>query len=140
LAVSQLTPGDGQDLMERYKRAWEERDPDKAMALYRDDAEMRMDPFEEPLHGANALRAFWNDVAATQANVEFDSERVWVVAQTVLTSWHAAYTVRSNGDRLRIRGFATFELDDAGLIQRQRQWALWRNVGRDSTFKVEGGE
>lgn len=136
----QLTPGDGQDLMERYKRAWEARDPDKAMELYREDAEMRMDPFDEALHGANALRAFWNDVAASQASVEFDAERVWVVAQTVLTSWHAAYTQRSDGARLRIRGFATFELDDAGLIQRQRQWAVWRNVGRDSTFKLEGGE
>ena len=65
--------------MQRYKRAWEERDPDKAMALYRDDAEMRMDPFEDPIQGSNALRAFWNDVAASQANVEFDAERVWVI-------------------------------------------------------------
>lgn len=123
--------------MERYKRAWEERDPDKAMALYREDAEMRMDPFEDPIQGSNALRAFWNDVAASQANVEFDAERVWVAGQTVLSSWHAAYTVRSTGDRLRVRGFATFEVDDSGLVQRQRQWALSRNVGRDSTFKVE---
>ena len=133
-----MTPGDGQDLMERYKRAWEKRDPDAAMELYREDAEMRLDPFEEPRLGANAIRELWNDVAATQANVEFDAERVWVVARTVLSSWHAAYTWRHNADRYRIRGFSTFELDDAGLIQRQRQWAQFRIVGKDATVKPEG--
>ena len=88
--------------------------------------------------GANAIRELWNDVAQTQANIEFDAERVWVVAQTVLTSWHAAYTYRRTAERYRIRGFSTFELDESGLIQRQRQWAQFRVVGTDSTFKPEG--
>jgi ketosteroid isomerase-like protein len=138
--VAQLTPGDGQDLLERYKQAWEMRDPDKALELYREDAELRMDPFKDALTGANAIREFWNEVAATQASVEFDAERVWAAGNTVLSSFHAAYTQRSDGERLRIRGFLNFELDDAGLIQRQKQWELWRAVGRDSTFKIEGGD
>jgi hypothetical protein len=132
-----LTPGDAQDLLERYKRVWETRDPDAAMALYREDAEFRLDPFEEPAVGANAIRAIWNDVAATQANVEFDAERTWASGRTVLASWHAAFTQRATADRIRIRGFSTFELDDNGLIQRQKQWAAFRNVGRDATMKTE---
>jgi ketosteroid isomerase-like protein len=138
--MAQLTPGDAQDLLERYKRAWESRDPDLAMALYRPDAELRLDPFEDPALGANAIRAIWNDVAATQTNVEFDAERTWANGQTVLASWHAAFTRRSNAERVRIRGFSTFELDDAGLIQRARQWAVMRVVGRDATVEVEGAE
>lgn len=133
-----LTPGDGQDLLERYKRAWEQRDPDLAMELYRADAEVRLDPFQEPVTGANAIRAIWNDVAATQENVEFDAERVWVSGNTVLANWHAAFTQRANADRVRIRGFSTFELDDQGLIQRAKQWAQSQVVGKDATFKVEG--
>jgi ketosteroid isomerase-like protein len=136
----QLTPGAGQDLLERYKRAWETRDPDRAMELYRDDAEFRLDPFEEPASGANAIRAIWNDVAATQANVEFDAERTWVAGNTVLASWHAAFTQRATAERVRVRGFSTFELDDAGLIVRAKQWAASRVVGRDSTFKIEAGD
>jgi hypothetical protein len=138
--MTELTPGDGQDLLERYKQAWERRDPDLALALYREDAEMRLDPFEEPRTGANAIRELWNDVAATQANVEFDAERVWTVGRTVLTSWHAAYTWRQTAERYRIRGFSTFELDESGMIQRQRQWAQFRVVGTDATFKAEGAE
>src|SRR6185312_11384196 len=102
---------DAQDLLQRYKRAWERRDPDLAMELYRDDAEVRLDPFDEPARGANEIRAIWNDVAATQDHVEFDAERIWVVAETILTSWHVAFTRRSNSERVRIRGFSTFEVD-----------------------------
>lgn len=135
-----LTHGDAQDLLERYKRAWERRDPDLAMELYRDDAEVRLDPFEEPARGANEIRQIWNEVAATQDHVEFDAERIWVVERTVLASWHAAFTRRSNADRVRIRGFSTFELDDSGLLRRVRQWAQARVVGRDSTFRSQEGE
>ena len=133
--MAKLTHGEAQDLIERYKRAWELRDPDLAMALYRDDAELRLDPFEEPARGANEIRAIWTDLAATQDHVEFDAERVWAVEHTVLTSWHAAFTRRSNADRVRIRGFSTFELDEDGLIQRAKQWAVAQVVGRDSTLR-----
>lgn len=135
--AASLTPGDAQDLLERYKRAWEERNPDRALELYREDAEFRIDPFEEPAQGANAIRAIWNDVADSQANVEFDAERTWAAGNTVLASWHVAFTQRATAQRVRIRGFFTFELDDAGLIQRAKQWAIARVVGADSTLKLE---
>ena len=141
--MATLTHGDAQDLLERYKRAWERRDPDLAMELYNDDAEFRLDPFEEPARGANEIREIWNDVAASQDHVEFDAERIWVVERTILASWHAAFTQRSNADRVRIRAFSTFELDEAGLIWRAKQWAQSRVVGRDSTMRqpdVRGGE
>lgn len=132
-----LTPGDGQDLLAAYKRAWENRDPDAAMALYADDAEHRADPFEEPRVGANAVREMWNQMAATQGNVEFDAERIWVVASTVLASYHAAYTERATALRVRRRVFVTFELNDDKRIVRAREWPTSRTVGTDSTFHAE---
>jgi ketosteroid isomerase-like protein len=131
-----ISQGDAQDFVERYKRAWERRDPDLALELYRDDAEFRLDPFDEPARGTNAIREIWNDVAATQDHVEFDAERVWAVERTVLTSWHAAFTRTSTAERVRLRGFSTFELDQQGLIQRQKQWAVARVVGQDSTLRA----
>ena len=135
------THGDAQDFLERYKEAWEKRSPDLALELYNRDAEMRVDPFDEPASGLNAIREVWNDVAATQDHVEFDAERIWVVERTVLASWHAAFTRQSTSERVRIRGFSTFELDSDGLIQRQKQWAQSRVVGQDSTHRaVEGND
>jgi len=132
-----LTHGEGQDLLERYKRAWQGRDPDAAMALYAPRAEHRDHPFRDPYQDENAIRGMWNDIAANEDHVEFDAERIWVAARTVLASWHAAYTDRTSGERVRLRGFATFELDEAGLIQRLREWPVSRVVGMDSTFRSE---
>jgi limonene-1,2-epoxide hydrolase len=81
-----LTPGDGQDLLARLKTATERRDVDLAVSLFREDAEYRPDPFEEPSVGANAIRAVLNDDAAARANVEFDAERIWVSGGAVLSS------------------------------------------------------
>jgi ketosteroid isomerase-like protein len=129
-----LTPGHGQDLLARLKRAMERRDPEGAMALFAEDAELRPDPFEPPLAGSLAIRGYWNELAASRANVEFDAERTWVAGDTVLTSWHAAFTQRRTGERIRQRGFMSIEVAEDGEVRRLREWTVERSVGLDSTF------
>lgn len=131
-----LTPGDGQDLLARLKAALETRDVDLSVSLFCEDAEYRPDPFEAPLAGSLAIRAAFNAEAAERANVEFDAERTWVSGDAVLTSWHGAYTRRSDGERIRSRGFMTIELDGERRISRLRGWTLTRGVGRDRTYSV----
>lgn len=132
-----LGPGDARDLLERYARAREGRDVDAAMELYRGDADLRDDPFADHATGELAVRAWWNRFAAERANVEFDVERSWASGPTVLASWHGAWTRRETAERIRERGFATFELDEAGLIVLERHWTLERSVGTDGTFQAE---
>ena len=132
-----LTPGDAQDLLARYKAGWERRDPDALMELFADNAEFRPGPFEADLAGSNAIRAYWNDFAAGAANTEFDAERTWAAGPTVLASYHAAFTRRSDGSRVRVRGFMTLELDDDRHVARFREWPVQSVVGTDSTYKVE---
>jgi ketosteroid isomerase-like protein len=137
-----LTPGDGQDLLARFKQAWERRDPDAMLELFADGAEHRLDPFAPPLEGQNALREHWNRVAAEQDHIEFDAERVWVSGRTVLASWHVALTRRATAERVRVRAFSSMELDDDGLIRRMRDWPVQQVVGIDSSYKprAETGE
>lgn len=132
-----LTPGDGQDALAHFKRAWQERDVDAVLELFAENAEYRTDPFTQPLSGEVEIREHWNGVAAAQTHVDFDAERVWVSGRTVLTSWHAAYTLRSTATRVRVRGFSTIEIDDEGLITRMRDWPTEREVGTDSKYKPE---
>lgn len=132
-----LSPGDGQDLLARLKEAREKRDPDRMLELFAQDAEYRTEPFEAPLVGANAIREHWNRMAAEQAHVDFDAERVWVVGRTVLCNWHGAFTRRDSAQRVRIRGFSTIELDKEGRISRMRDWPATRVVGIDSKTKPE---
>ena len=134
-----LSHGDAQDLLAAFKQGWEKRAPDMILELFAADADYRAGPFSEPLQGVNAIRALWNDISATQANVEFDAERIWVSGSAILASWHAAYTARTTSHRVRVRGFMTMEMTETEprRIQRFRQWPIERAVGTDSTFTAE---
>jgi hypothetical protein len=136
--VPPLSHGAAQDILDTLKRGWEARDPETVVSLFRDDAEYREHPFSEPLLGVNAIRRRWNEICATQAHIDFEPERIWVSGSTLLASWHAAFTRRSNGERVRQRGFMTLELDDDAVVWRFRQWPLEQVVGTDSTFRPEG--
>jgi limonene-1,2-epoxide hydrolase len=139
--MATLTHGDAQDLLAAFKQGWERRAPDMIVELFERDAEYRPDPFADSLQGVNAIRALWNDLAASQLHVEFDAERIWVSGATVLASWHAAYTARATSERIRVRGFMTMELSEARppRVQRLRQWPIERVVGSDSTHSAEEG-
>ena len=124
--------------MARYKRAWERRDVDLALSLFAADAEFRADPFEAPAIGANAIRAWWNATVAGIDHVELDIERSWVSGETVLASYHGAWTERTSAERVRARGFLTVELGSDGLIGRMRIWSRTMAVGTDATLHADG--
>lgn len=130
--------GEAQDLLAAWKHGVEKRSPDELLELCDRDIDFRPDPFAEPLIGLNAVHAHLNDFVASLANVEFDAERIWVNGNTVLASWHGAFTRRTTAERVRMRGFMTLELNDDRLVQRFRQWPAERVVGEDRTFEREG--
>jgi hypothetical protein len=49
-------------------------------------------------------------------------ERHWVVAPTVLASWHASYVRRRDRARVRLAGFMTLEIGADGRIAHFREW------------------
>jgi ketosteroid isomerase-like protein len=110
------------DLLERYRRAWETFDGDAWTSLFTEDAEYREDPFEPPLVGSNALRAYLLQAAEMQDQVEMTVERHWAVGETVLAAWHASYVRRSGRARVRLAGFMTLEVTSDGRIRRFREW------------------
>ena len=113
---------DAGELLARYGRAWEMFDGDAWVALFTADAEYHEDPFEPPLVGHNAIRAYLLEASAAQDQVEFTIERHWVASATVLAAWHASFVRRPSGARVRLAGFMTLEIADDGRIARFREW------------------
>jgi ketosteroid isomerase-like protein len=109
------------ELLERYGRAWEQFDGDAWVGLFTEDVEYHNDPFQPPMVGGNAIRAYLLDLAEREADVEFTVERHWFVDPTVLAAWHAGYAQRSDRTQVRISGFMTLEIRD-GRIARLREW------------------
>ena len=109
------------DLLARYGRAWESFDGDAWVELFSEDVEYHHDPFEPPLVGHNAVRAYLLAAAELQEEVIFTVERHWVVDPTILVVWHAGYIQRSDRARVRLAGFMTLEMR-GGRIARLREW------------------
>jgi len=117
--VDQASAG---DLLDRYKRAWETFDGDAWTDLFTEDAEYHADPFEPPLVGSNAIRAYLVEASRTQDQVDLTVERHWVVGPTVLAAWHASHIRLPTRVRVRLAGFMTLEIVDDGRIGRFREW------------------
>jgi ketosteroid isomerase-like protein len=109
------------DLLARYGAAWEAFDGDAWVDLFTDDVEYHEDPFEPPLVGHVAVRAYLLTAAELQEEVTFTVERHWVVDPTILVVWHAGYIQRSDRARARLAGFMTLEMRD-GKVARLREW------------------
>src|SRR6185369_9464588 len=58
------------DWLERYRRAWMQRDPNAAGQLFTDDAIYREQPFQPPFVGRAAIQDYWARVTASQTSVE----------------------------------------------------------------------
>jgi ketosteroid isomerase-like protein len=119
MTVDHATAG---DLLERYRQAWETFDGDAWVDLFDEDAEYHEDPFEAPLRGHTALRAYLGEAAAAQEQVEMTVERHWVVGPTILAAWHASFIRRTGRARVRLAGFMTLEVGPDGRIIRFREW------------------
>ena len=110
------------DLLDRYALAWQDFDGDAWTSLFTEDAEYHEEPFEPPLVGHNAIRAYLLQAAEAQEQVEMTVERHWVVGATVLAAWHAGFVRRSGRERVRLAGFMTLEIADDGRVSRFREW------------------
>jgi ketosteroid isomerase-like protein len=113
-------------VLERFGTAWRAFDGDAWVELFTDDAEFREDPFEPPVVGRNAVRAYLLRAAELQEQVDFTAERHWVVDPTILVAWHASYVARQTRATVRLAGFMTLEMRD-GRIARLRQWVRRRD-------------
>jgi ketosteroid isomerase-like protein len=112
------------DLLDAYAEAWRTFNGDAWVALFTEDAEYHVDPFDPPLVGLNALRAFLLDAAANQRDVQFTVERHWVSGSTVLAAWHATWAGRDDRHLTRAAGFITAEIAPDDRISRFREWRV----------------
>jgi len=121
-----ISYAEGHDLLEAFVRARVATDGDAFVALFADDAQVIVNPFATPLAGHNALRAYL--LAASEAERWYDLavERHWVSGDTVLAAWHASWTRRSDGAKVRQEGFLSAEVGGDRRIGRLKLWTVTR--------------
>ncbi len=114
------------DLLEAYTRARKGHDGDAYVGLFADEAELVLDPFEPPLVGHNALRAYLLEAADAERYYDLAIERHWVHGETVLAAWHASWNRVGDDAKVRQAGFLSAEMGEDGRIGRLRLWTVTR--------------
>lgn len=105
--------------LDGYQAAWETADPDAAAALFTTDGSYRETPFQAPMVGRDAIRAYWHkEVVLAQRDVAF-GYAVWTVTGDVgLCRWWVRFTWARGGGRVRLDGVfrCAFTRGDDGAV------------------------
>ena len=124
--------------IEGYRRAWEERDPQAAAALFTPDASYRSSPFREPPHfGQEGVVEYWAGATSTQENVQVEMGEPLVDGNHAVVEWWTR--MRNGGEEITLVGclLLRFAPDgrcedlreywnfESGLIPPHEGWGSW---------------
>jgi len=109
--------------LERYRRAWIERDADAAGRLFTDDAIYREQPFQPPFVGRVAIQDYWARVTASQTKVELRYGRSIVDGPRLAVEWWA--NLETADGPLTLAGEFLLRFSGSGQCQELREyWIL----------------
>ena len=120
MSANELTLAAVEAWLGRYKEAWEQRDPDRAAALFTENAPYHETPFDAPKAGRSGIRDYWAKVTADQRDVAFKSNVVAITARTAVARWSARLT--ASGTRVELDGVFLLAFDANGLCKELREW------------------
>ncbi len=109
-----------QDWLDRYRVAWEERDPDAAAALFTPDALYREQPYAEPFRGQDGVRAYWAQVTATQDDVVVRYGTPVVDGDRAAVEWWV--TMTNGGAPVALAGEFLLVFSEGGLVRELREY------------------
>lgn len=117
-----VSRAEAKEWLEGYKSAWENRDADKAAALFTRNATYQDNPYETPYRGQEGIRKYWSDVTRNQRDVKFRSELLTTYEHTAVAHWSAEFINAESGATIRLNGIFLLEFDDGGLCKSLREW------------------
>ena len=108
------------DWVEGYRRAWVERDPQAAAALFTEDASYRSSPFVEPNLGQEGVVAYWTGATSTQADVEVEMGEPLVDGNHAAVEWWTR--MRADGDEITLVGCLLLRFAADGRCEDLREY------------------
>ena len=109
--------------LERYRRAWIDRNAISAGELFTADAVYREQPFQAPFVGRQAIEQYWATVTATQSDIELRYGPLIVSGHQVAVEWWA--NLRNGGAPVTLAGEFFLSFAESGLCRELREyWAF----------------
>src|SRR5437773_2548695 len=110
-------------LVDAFGRGWERGDPEEILSVFTADAVFLETPFSDKETGHAAIRRYWTDLPANQAEVTFRSGEIYVAGPWFATEFRCTYRRRP-----RVR-YGRGRLDLLGDARRARRAGLGGECG-----------
>ena len=110
------------DWLDRYRQAWEKRDPDAAAALFTEQATYRETPYDPPFQGQDEIRAYWAKAVAGQSGVRFTSEILACSGDRGVCRWHATFKAAEAGDTIDLDGIFLCRFAEPARVDAFEEW------------------
>jgi len=108
--------------LKRYGEAWETRDADKFVPLFTDDVLYYETPFDEPMHGSDAIGAYWSVLPTTQDHIHFHFRVLAVLPDQAVAQWWASFIRLPTKMHVKIDGIMICEFDENNRCRLFREW------------------
>jgi len=109
-------------LVDAFGTAWERGDVEAIAGLFTADATFLETPFSAPLKGTAAIRDYWNDMPANQAEVSFRSGEIYSAGPWFATEFRCVYRRRRTGDWVDARGALFCETWEGKISELRMYW------------------
>ena len=86
--------------LDAYGRAWENRIPEAATALFTDRCTYQVTPFLKPMCGREAIFEYWSEVTRTEENIRFAYEILVANAELNIARWSASFVIALKASKL----------------------------------------
>jgi SnoaL-like domain len=103
-----------------YRKAWVERDPDAAAALFTPDATYAEQPYQEAFVGPEGIRDYWARVTATHGDVEIRYGTPITVGERTAVEWWT--TLTNGGMPITLAGAFILSFDASGRCRSLREY------------------
>jgi hypothetical protein len=109
-----------EEWIEAYGRAWEDRDPDAAAALFTEEAVYRAHPFREPHLGTVGVRTYCAQATATEADLQVRFGAPILSGEKVSVEWWT--TMWAEGEEITIPGCLLLRFAPDGRCEELREY------------------
>ena len=108
--------------LDKYRQAWENRNPEAAAELYTEEGSYQVTPFVEPLRGREEIRKYWAEVARTEQDISFWYEILSVGEGFGVAHWRASFEITPQELRTNLDGIFLIKLDATGKCTSLQEW------------------
>ncbi len=109
-------------LIARFGKGWEKEDAEQILSVFTPDGVFAPSPFDPPLSGHDAIRAYWQDLPKEQAEISFRFGEIFVAGPWFATEFRCTFRRRRTGEPVDLRGSLFCETENDLLSEVRMYW------------------